>query len=373
MQTKCSGESLLESVAFKLQPIYTNKVIFYTQAFNAEKTIKDALDSIKNQTHENFSHYVLDNGSADNTGGIIDEYVKQDPRFIKLVNKTNNIRAFWDYVPFILSRHDDNCWLAVLDADDTYHPTFAEKMLRFALENNLDIVSCGYDTVNAQTGNVIIRRALDRNLVISGAGFTGDFIRYRRYMCGVWCKLYSFGLLKKGVLDAANKYARLIQCADTAFTTKSFQFANRAGVLGESLHSYNISENSVSFTFAPSRIEADQALFRYTKEYLLKFGEVSKINEDYLFAIYLGLISDTLQVIYRSDLGLREKLIYISDIFKCEITKEMLQREADPSFRNLSERSEFLQSVIIWIKNQAGWKHELSIIKKIALDMGLSL
>lgn len=43
-----------------------------------------------------------------------------------------------------------------------------EKMLDFATNNNLDIVSCGYDTIDAKTGKLIMRRALDRNLIISG-------------------------------------------------------------------------------------------------------------------------------------------------------------------------------------------------------------
>jgi hypothetical protein len=137
----------------------------------------------------------------------------------------------------------------------------------------------------------------------------------------------------------------------------AFKLSNRAGILGESLHRYYISENSASYTFVPSRVESDQSLFICTKEYLLSYGEISKINEDYLYAIYLGLIQETLKVIYNTNLKFTEKLKYISDIFECQITKEMLLREADPQFNNLSKRKEFLQSVVDWIFAQSDWKN----------------
>jgi glycosyltransferase involved in cell wall biosynthesis len=201
-----------------------NKIVVYTQAYNAERTIKYTIESILSQTYDNFCYYILDNGSVDMTGKIIDEYIKKDKRIIKLINKKNNFRAMWEYLPLIINNYE-NAWFAVLDSDDTYHPMFFEKMLDFATNNNLDIVSCGYDTIDAKTGKLIMRRALDRNLIISGEKYRDDFIYYRRYMCGVWCKLYSFSLLKKGVLNAAEPYTYYLQSSDNAFTTKAFKLS----------------------------------------------------------------------------------------------------------------------------------------------------
>ena len=39
-----------------------------TCAYNAEKTIRRAMDSVLNQTYRDITYYVLDNGSTDRTG-----------------------------------------------------------------------------------------------------------------------------------------------------------------------------------------------------------------------------------------------------------------------------------------------------------------
>ena len=52
------------------------KVVVWTQAYNAEKTLRRAMDSILQQTYTDFEYYVLNNASTDGTGAIIEEYAK---------------------------------------------------------------------------------------------------------------------------------------------------------------------------------------------------------------------------------------------------------------------------------------------------------
>jgi glycosyltransferase involved in cell wall biosynthesis len=47
------------------------QVVFFTQAYNAEKTLRRAVDSILAQTYTNFVYYIVDNGSTDGTGEMI--------------------------------------------------------------------------------------------------------------------------------------------------------------------------------------------------------------------------------------------------------------------------------------------------------------
>lgn len=42
-----------------------------TCAYNAEKTLRRAMDSVLNQTYGELTYYVLDNGSTDRTGEIL--------------------------------------------------------------------------------------------------------------------------------------------------------------------------------------------------------------------------------------------------------------------------------------------------------------
>lgn len=49
--------------------------------YNSEKTLRRALDSVLNQSYQDWECIVVDGASKDNTIGIVKEYVKKDSRF----------------------------------------------------------------------------------------------------------------------------------------------------------------------------------------------------------------------------------------------------------------------------------------------------
>lgn len=58
-------------------------------AFNAEKHIKTAIQSILSQTFANLELIIIDDGSNDSTGDIIAKFAQKDKRIIVLRNKIN--------------------------------------------------------------------------------------------------------------------------------------------------------------------------------------------------------------------------------------------------------------------------------------------
>ena len=49
--------------------------------YNSEKTLRRALDSVLNQTYQDWECIVVDGASKDNTIEIVKEYVSKDTRF----------------------------------------------------------------------------------------------------------------------------------------------------------------------------------------------------------------------------------------------------------------------------------------------------
>ena len=47
------------------------KVTFFMIAYNEEKFIKRAIESVQNQTEKDIELYIRNNGSTDNTGDIV--------------------------------------------------------------------------------------------------------------------------------------------------------------------------------------------------------------------------------------------------------------------------------------------------------------
>ena len=56
--------------------------------YNVEAYIKDCVESLQNQTLKEIEIILVDDGSPDNSGSIIDDYASKDER-IKVIHKAN--------------------------------------------------------------------------------------------------------------------------------------------------------------------------------------------------------------------------------------------------------------------------------------------
>lgn len=108
--------------------------------YNAEPYLKECVDSIRNQTHLDWELILVDDGSTDASGFLIDRYAENDRRIRALhyanggmsVARNRGLDAsFGEHIMFV-------------DADDMLHPRTVEIMLRHAAEHPYHIISCDY-------------------------------------------------------------------------------------------------------------------------------------------------------------------------------------------------------------------------------------
>jgi len=106
-------------------------------AYNAEKYIRQAIDSILNQTYTNIELLIADDASKDNTKKIIESYT--DPR-IKTFHNATNLGYLKTCNKLMELAQGD--FLAFQDADDFSRTDKFELQLR-AFENHPEIGVCG--------------------------------------------------------------------------------------------------------------------------------------------------------------------------------------------------------------------------------------
>jgi len=127
------------------------KVSVIISAYNSEKYIAAAIDSILNQTFNDFEVLITNDGSTDSTGEILRSY--KDPR-IKLFDNQVNAGADNSYNTMMKSALGD--YIAKLDADDTALPHRLAKQVEF-LDANKDIILCsGWAKVFKHDGSIYI-------------------------------------------------------------------------------------------------------------------------------------------------------------------------------------------------------------------------
>ncbi len=114
----------------------TPKISVIMAAYNAEKYLKEAIDSILNQTYTDFEFIIIDDGSIDKTASIIASY--KDKRIKYHKNKKNEGLIFSLNKGLDLAHGE---YIARMDADDISLEDRFEKQIAFLEENN-EIGAC---------------------------------------------------------------------------------------------------------------------------------------------------------------------------------------------------------------------------------------
>jgi glycosyltransferase involved in cell wall biosynthesis len=302
-------------------------VFVQTTAYNAEKTLRRAVDSILNQTYGDFIYYICDNGSTDKTGEIVDEYAKKDRRIVASHNKRNYDWA--ENREFLTLSNDlsDDDYFCTLDADDEYEVTFLEDVLRFMDENELDIGCCSIDFINAADNRSLAVRAVESDLIIEGKKFVSHLYIYFQFMRSVWGKLYRGNISRVMVTDKTAvpdfpKYG-----GDSANVMLSFGASKRVGILSKVLYKYYASPKSVSYNFDEERISDDRKLFERMLDFLRHFNSLTAQNIEFPLTIYLTSICDTLNILLGANISDDKKAAGITDIFSHEYTKRVIAQK----------------------------------------------
>ena len=302
-----------------------HRIIAYTHAYNADKTLERAVESIVCQNFCGYApaYILINNGSTDKTGELIDMYANTYDWIVPIHNEVNISSQFSRKIENILDEYHDDGFLFLLDADDEYKSDFLERAVEFVNSHELDIVVCGSDFVDAKTKKICGTRNLAQKLVVSSHGFSDYFTEYHQFMRTVWGKVFSLSLLRK---CSFGHLRQLTYGRDTAFTIEAFKHSERVGILPGTFHKYYVSVKSASNQFDNQRIKSDQVQDKITRSFLHdKCGKISQRNNEFLMAVYFHAINDTMKVLLKSQVSAKEKLSGLCDIYESEQTQELIQ------------------------------------------------
>ena len=116
-------------------------------AWNAGATIVEALRSVAAQTYRNLEIIIVDDGSADATAALASQFCASDAR-ARIVNRSNGGPAAARNLGIAEARGE---WIALIDADDVWHPSKVEKQVTVALaaDERPGFVYCWYRKIDA--------------------------------------------------------------------------------------------------------------------------------------------------------------------------------------------------------------------------------
>ena len=108
--------------------------------YNGEKYLRETIDSILNQTFKDFEFIIVNDGSMDDMGVILQEYAKKDPR-IKIIEQENQGLTKALIAGCKMAQGE---YIARQDCGDISMPERLEKQLKhIRFDKECALVSCG--------------------------------------------------------------------------------------------------------------------------------------------------------------------------------------------------------------------------------------
>ena len=151
--------------------------------YDAEAYLAEAIDSMLEQTYENWELILVDDGSKDRSSAICDEYALRDPR-IRVMHQQNQGASAARNAGIELARGE---WIQFFDDDDILLPHAVQTLVKHSEQT--DMVVCAYEEFPKR----IIRRCTDdvRDYA-SMDEMAEDFLILRRngFFNPQWNKLY---------------------------------------------------------------------------------------------------------------------------------------------------------------------------------------
>ncbi|TDH20815.1 glycosyltransferase [Segetibacter sp. 3557_3] len=116
-------------------------------AYNAAKTISETIGSLLTQRYQEWEAIIIDDGSTDDTDGIVSPFAAKDKR-IKIIKQENQGVCVARNTGIAIAQHE---WLLFLDADDWISPEHLHNMgQKLDANAHLDAVVCGWNIITPE-------------------------------------------------------------------------------------------------------------------------------------------------------------------------------------------------------------------------------
>lgn len=164
------------------------KISIIIPVYNSEKYIEKCLDSVFDQTYQNFEVIIINDGSKDNSDSIIREYKKKYNNKITYINQENIGVAKTRNKAIKMATGD---YIAFIDNDDFIDKDYLQVLVENSNNGFYDIVFCGYRRPN-ENGKIV------KKLLVNNQEWT------KLLITAPWAKIYKTEYLKDNNLEFLN-------------------------------------------------------------------------------------------------------------------------------------------------------------------------
>lgn len=244
--------------------------------FNSEQYISDAIESVINQTFDDWELLIADDGSTDNSFKVASRYQKRDTRIHVL---QNNLTKGASGARNTCLEHASGRYIAFLDSDDLWLPEKLALQLDFMMQGNISFSFSYYDVIDENDLYVASYKAPRQ--------VDAYLMRFSNFIPCLTVMYDSniLGKVKQPNIKKRNDFALWLKILNSEDIT--FAYCLPFVTAKYRTNSYGLSSNKFGTLY-------------YYKKCLIDFGEVSLIKANMFLALYiiLGFIKAKFSSLY---------------------------------------------------------------------------
>ena len=294
--------------------------------YNAEKFLRECLDSIVRQTYSDLEIILVNDGSTDSSLDICREYAAKDGRILVVSQENKGQMAAW-ITGVGLSKGQ---YIGFVDSDDYIEDEMYEKMLAQTEKYDTDIVMCGrrtFDTKSAVIGDLGMKEYYSEEEIseIHALVFPSlhNCISQAR-----WDKLFKRELLIPNMERYCRRTVRTME--DRFIVSSCLLHARTFSVVNEPLYNWRVTKNSSSKKARRELSEIVELLYTTQEQMLRDLGLLEKYRKrleltrlDYMRMIIIRNLSR------KNDLTLLEKKQMAEEILRNKENRRVVIENKD--------------------------------------------
>lgn len=217
---------------------HTPAISINMTVYNGEKYIAEAIRSVLNQTFDDFEFIIIDDGSTDNTSGIIRSF--RDKRMMHITNPHDYIRSLNTGLEKSSGRY-----IARMDADDIMHPD------RLSVQHA--IMEAHPDIDVAGTWMYCFDESGSERIWSTHGGYVDEPLKALLKSCFV---LHPTSMVRKSLIDQHHlRYQPYLYAEDYKLWSDAAKYGARFYIDSQLLHYYRISTGQNSSRYKKEQSE----------------------------------------------------------------------------------------------------------------------
>ncbi len=216
------------------------KVSVVVPVYNAEKYLNQCIESLLNQTLKDIEIIFVDDGSEDNSAGILSSYAEKDSR-IQLLKQENSFAGTARNLGMSIAAGE---YIIFLDADDFFEADMLEAMYIKAKADNADVCLCSAKRFNDLTGEITEPKFyLNTSVLPENLPFSADDVKDRIFNFitpAPWTKLFKTAFVKANGF----KFQPIKKTNDLFFVFANLSLAQKITYVNEPFVNYRFANSS---------------------------------------------------------------------------------------------------------------------------------